>query len=297
VLAVGTVNGEVVGFYALAFPLKENTHLIYVNVRVAAAHRGNGYGRALTAAMHERAVRPGRTTLVGSTFHTAAQLEAVTDGISPTSGSGVIPTDDSSARLAIESGYELGLVNRASVSLIRDVDLASLRAQAEAEAGGDYSLVQWHGPTGLQHRDEVANLYNRMSVDAPAGGLDFQEESWTAESIAAMEQVVVDEGREQWVTAVDFAGTLVAFTVLYLEDGAPKVADQEETLVFSEHRGRALGLLIKTANAQYLLEHKSEVERIITWNAAENEHMLAINEAVGFRFLGASGNWQKVLAQ
>jgi len=290
---VARVDGEVVGFFGLTFPLVENTHLVYAMVRVAAAYRGRGYGTALATALHEHAVRPGRTTVLASTFHTAAQLEAATETLGTASGDGRIPADDPAVRLVVANGYELGLINRASVSRIRDVDLAALRAQAEARAGDEYTLVQWHGPSGVQHLDEVAALYNRMSVDTPIGEIDLQAESWTGESIAAKERSIADEGREQWVTAVDFAGTLIAFTILYLEDGSPTIADQEETLVFSEHRGRSLGQLIKAANAQYLLEHKPEVERIITWNAAENAHMLAINEAMGFGPLGVSGNWQK----
>lgn len=35
-----------------------------------------------------------------------------------------------------------------------------------------------------------------------------------------------------------------------------------------------------------------EVGRIGTWNAEENEHMLAINTALGFRPAGGAGEWQ-----
>ena len=35
------------------------------------------------------------------------------------------------------------------------------------------------------------------------------------------------------------------------------------------------------------------VERVITFNAAENDHMLAINVALGFRPAGYDGEWQR----
>ena len=38
------------------------------------------------------------------------------------------------------------------------------------------------------------------------------------------------------------------------------------------------------------------MERVITFNAAENDHMLAINIALGFRPAGYDGEWQRVAA-
>ena len=37
------------------------------------------------------------------------------------------------------------------------------------------------------------------------------------------------------------------------------------------------------------------MERVITFNAAENDHMLAINVALGFRPAGYDGEWQRVV--
>ena len=42
-----------------------------------------------------------------------------------------------------------------------------------------------------------------------------------------------------------------------------------------------------------LREELPEAERIWTWNAAENRHMLAINDQLGFQPAGYSGDWQK----
>ena len=37
------------------------------------------------------------------------------------------------------------------------------------------------------------------------------------------------------------------------------------------------------------------MERVITFNAAENGHMLAINVALGFRPAGYDGEWQRTV--
>ena len=40
------------------------------------------------------------------------------------------------------------------------------------------------------------------------------------------------------------------------------------------------------------MRHEPQVRVIDTWNAAVNEHMIAINEAMGFRAVDAWVNWQ-----
>lgn len=52
-------------------------------------------------------------------------------------------------------------------------------------------------------------------------------------------------------------------------------------------------MLVKILNLRRLEGERPSVERILTFNAAENEHMLAINVALGFRPAGYSGEWQR----
>ena len=56
-----------------------------------------------------------------------------------------------------------------------------------------------------------------------------------------------------------------------------------------------LGLWMKAANLQQLLDANPDAARVHTWNADENAHMLAINEVLGFERLGLEGGWQKRL--
>lgn len=54
-------------------------------------------------------------------------------------------------------------------------------------------------------------------------------------------------------------------------------------------------MLVKILNIRRLLAGYPNVERVVTFNAAENDHMLAINVALGFRPAGYDGEWQKTL--
>jgi hypothetical protein len=64
------------------------------------------------------------------------------------------------------------------------------------------------------------------------------------------------------------------------------------TIVDATHRGHRLGMLVKAANLRALRDAVPAVERVITWNAASNTHMIAINEALGFRPQLRFSQWQ-----
>ncbi|ABY22733.1 acetyltransferase [Renibacterium salmoninarum ATCC 33209] len=54
-------------------------------------------------------------------------------------------------------------------------------------------------------------------------------------------------------------------------------------------------MLVKAAMLEYLAEELPQTRKVITWNAAENDYMLAINIDLGFTPAGYDGAWQKVL--
>ena len=84
----------------------------------------------------------------------------------------------------------------------------------------------------------------------------------------------------------DRVGHVVAWTHLVSEPSEPTWAMQWETVVHPAHRGHRLGAAIKLANLAQLRERLPAVQRIETSNAAENEHMLRVNRAMGFVAVG-----------
>ncbi|MHA7299835.1 GNAT family N-acetyltransferase [Pseudarthrobacter sp. MDT1-22] len=63
----------------------------------------------------------------------------------------------------------------------------------------------------------------------------------------------------------------------------------------ARHRGKRLGLLIKAANLRTAQHRWPAARSVLTWNAVENRHMLAINNLFGFKPAGYEGEWQKRL--
>lgn len=302
----------IVGVATARLPLLDNTRSAYVHVTVAPRARRSGVGRRLYAAMEQAVAAEGRTTLLAETEHPgrqpvpgggpapAAGAAAPADaaaGLTPGSAAGSVPRDAATG-FALAAGFSLEQVERVS-----RLDLAGgrpTRAQLEAavaEAGSDYAVEFWQGACPEETVAGYAYLKQRMSTDAPMADLDLEEERWDAARVREAERRIAAMGARELVSAVRHlaSGTLVGHTVLMVFDAVPAAAFQDDTLVLRGHRGHRLGTVLKAANLLRLYGEVPAVERIWTWNAVENRHMLDINEALGFRAVGASGEWQKVL--
>ncbi len=201
---------------------------------------------------------------------------------------------------AAAHGFRLGQAERYSVlELPAEADrVGHLHAEAAARAGTAYRTVRWRDrvPDGLL--DEFAVLETRMTTDAPNGEIDFREEVWTAERVRAYEQQIAAANHGSLVVAVQHVatGALVGFTMVEYVLDEDEPVFQEDTIVLSEHRGHRLGMLIKSELVRWLVTERPGARRVHTWNAEENDHMLAINVALGFRPAGVAGMWQKTLA-
>ncbi|CAM3252498.1 hypothetical protein PSET11_01077 [Arthrobacter ulcerisalmonis] len=111
------------------------------------------------------------------------------------------------------------------------------------------------------------------------------------------EQALAAAGTQSVVAAAKHreSGDLVAYTVLIWRPAIPAAVLQDDTLVVAAHRGHALGMLVKIANLRRAQERWPAAKVALTWNASENQHMLAINGALGFMPAGYEGEWQKRL--
>ena len=72
----------------------------------------------------------------------------------------------------------------------------------------------------------------------------------------------------------------------------PEIGDQHDTAVVRAHRGHRLGLLLKAGMLLWLAEVEPQLETVDTWNAESNDHMIAVNEALGYRVMGRELQFQ-----
>jgi hypothetical protein len=168
-----------------------------------------------------------------------------------------------------------------------------LRAASKRAAEG-YSLLTWIDRAPEAHRADLAVLHAGMSTDAPQGDLPVEPESWDVARYVDWEDSIVRRRIRQLVVAVrhDASGQVVGYSTIGIPPGDTDVAFQWDTIVRADHRGHRLGMLLKTSNLEELARDQPQVRYVNTWNADDNTHMIAVNEALGFRPMEGWGEWQ-----
>lgn len=279
--------------------LRENLNSALLYVEVLEEFSGRGIGLALLRHAEALAAAEGRTILQSFTEHPAGFDADGPDVLRPATGTGALPAAARGVRFALQAGYRLEQVERFSTM---DVQAHAggwdaLEQQALAKAGEEYELLAWTGRCPDSYVEQMAVLMSRMSTDVPTGELSYDAEHWDVARVRHVEDIWDRAGLVSLVAAARHrdSGELAAYTVLQLTAAKPWLADQDDTLVAGNHRGHRLGMLVKLLNLRRLRSGFPAVERVVTFNAAENDHMLAINVSLGFRPAGYDGEWQRVV--
>ena len=288
---------ELRGAALSTLPLRDNTTVAEVGLGVDPDRELTPIVTALWEALTERLADEGRTVVQLWQMHRDASTDPQVEPLVPATGSGAIVPDRWSELLG-ELGFTFEQAERHSVLDIeqhRD-DWPGLAAEVARHSEG-YELLTWSGATADELLGPLAQLRSRMSVDVPSGGLELEEEDWDAERVRLRDGLAISKGRTPLYAAARHrdSGELVAYTELELPSDHPQAAWQEDTLVHADHRGHRLGMAVKLANLDQLARIAAHVQRIHTWNADENEWMLAINVALGFAPVSVEGAWQRHL--
>jgi GNAT superfamily N-acetyltransferase len=292
------LDGIMVGRVIAEFPLEPDAVTATLLVDVVPAARGRGIGSALLAKGEELVADGGRTRISTYTEYPAASLRGDVPLVRPQVGPNGVPADSRDTRFALAHGYRLGQIERSSeLPLPMPAEkFDALYGQARQAAGSDYRVFGWWQHCPEEYVAEFAALRARMTRDVPQSGIALDDEEWSPSRVRELEQLMIDRGEPFLCSVAQHipTGRLVAYTDLVVPEGGGKV-EQHDTLVVREHRGHRLGMLVKAENIRRLSEVEPNATRILTWNADENEYMLAVNNAFGFRLHGLVGNWQKSL--
>lgn len=255
-------HGEVTGYYQLDLPDLENRDRAFAVLFVRPQARRHGIGTGLVRHAGRRTAANGRAVLEGYAL------------------------DDSAGEaFAAKLGATLSLREARRVQNLKKVSaqqIASLRAEAERKAAG-YELVTWTGPIPDERAGQVAGVFNAFA-DAPRGE-GVEPEVWDADRVRERTGKLLREAalRGYSLAAVHTAtGEMAAITEVLVDPAEPEWGYQQLTAVTRPHRGHRLGLLVKTAMLQWLARTEPRLERITTGNAVENDHMIAVNETLGY---------------
>jgi len=255
----------VAGWYLLELPFRDNKHLGVLDLMVGPDRRRRGLGTALLRHAAGQALADGRSLLTGYAC-AASGGEAFARSFGATGG-------------------------LAEIHRVLDLDtmaaghLAELRAEAQLAAAG-YSTISWISPTPDEYVDQVAAISGLM-YDAPHDP-STQPWVWDAARVRASERRMRLQGVRAHIVAArhDASGELGGFTQVEVGPEQPDRGFQALTAVVRAHRGHRLGLLLKLAMMDLLRQAEPQVRKLFTSNAETNEHMIAINETLGYRVLG-----------
>lgn len=278
--AVAYLDGAPAGYVEIVLPQLDNLENAEIDLEVHPDYRRRGVGRALFE------YTMGVVRGLGRKRITSMALDALPGGVA---------RDPAGEAFAAAMGAKPALQEvrrRLDVTALDHDALDAMVAAARAKSAG-YSLVQWRDVTPDDIVDDVAYLDGRLNADAPMGDLEWEAEKIDADRIRAIEATKAARGRRAYNTGArhDESGRLVAFTTVDAGD-VTWHAFQQITLVEPNHRGHRLGALVKVENLRLALAHETELRAIDTWNAGVNDHMISINEAMGFRPVDGWQNWQ-----
>lgn len=263
-------DDRVLGHALVELPVHDNPHVGLLELHVAAHQRRRGLGRSLLAAAagllrQERR----RTLIIEARVGSALEAFAAAAGAQPKC-------------VEVRRDQQIGALDLIAVS--------ALRGDAERAAAG-YRVEGWVGRTPEHRLADLGRLIETLN-DAPLGGLDYDDERWDAERVARRDRFVeVARLRLHVLLAFAADGTPAGYTeVAVSEDGT--YGWQWGTGVDPEHRGHRLGLLLKAAMVERLRAQEPALRVVSTWNAAENQHMIRINELLGYVPVDQATEWQ-----
>jgi GNAT superfamily N-acetyltransferase len=265
-----TDTGQPLGCCKLTLPDDENLAMAWCTLAVVPDRRRIGVGRQLLAHCISQARLAGRTRLAGDAREESPGREfAVAIGA---------------------TGGITEIIRRLDIDSAMPGRLASLRDAARPLAGG-YSLVSWIGASPADSIEDQVLLSTAMA-DAPRDE-GVEPEVLNAERIRDLERRCLTSGQQFYSVAArhEATGRLVAITQMYVEPGTPGWGFQMDTAVLPAHRGHRLGLLVKAEMLDLLAAHEPGIRHILTGNGASNQHMIVINEQLGFTITSAYRNW------
>jgi GNAT superfamily N-acetyltransferase len=269
---LAVVDGRPVGAGAVSLTERDNRHLAWLTVVVDPPCRRLGFGTLMFGRLVEAARTAGRTS---------------------------VGADGWDAPGTIAFAASVGLETR-SKAIQRRQHLAELgptlardRYHEAAARAGDYELVRIAGRTPPELLGPLSELTAAIN-DAPTDDLDVEDEVFSPERLAAFEESTLARGLRLYRVVARHKGTgaLAGHTALTVEIDRPALAEQQDTAVARAHRGHRLGLLLKAAMLLWLEDVEPQVRTVDTWNAESNEHMIAVNQALGYRVMGRALQFQ-----
>lgn len=266
-----------IGAITLTMPLSDNLHRVDLGLYVEPGSRRRGVGSAMLEFVRSRTRELDRRVIASEVFRPYRDEKA---------GEGSADAEITVPGIAFAEhhGFTSAIGDlRSECQLPLDPALVRTIADEARPFHEGYVLHSWSGDVPEAFVEQWALMEGLIETDAPTGDRDVEPEVTSAEDIREQEAIFVRQGRTSFAAiAVDSTGEIAAYTQL-VHSSVEAMVYQWGTLVRDQHRGHRLGAAVKAAAAHQFLQAGLDARAIITYNAEENEHMLAINQRFGFR--------------
>ena len=272
-LFLAHAGGRMVGTLSIDYSNYDNLDLAWLGLDILPDHRRQGHGTAVLEAAYEICREMGRPLLGIAGWESEQTLG-----------------------FAAATGFELksqAINRRQRLPELPAGLIDKLYDDALAQAG-DYELLRFFGRTPEELVDEVSRITDAIN-DAPLDDLELEDEVYPPHRIRAYETAQIESGfRFRRVVARHrTTGELAGHTVVTVDSERPAIGDQHDTAVARQHRGHRLGVLLKADMVRWLAEDEPQLETIDTWNAESNDHMVFVNEQLGYRIMGRELDFQR----
>lgn len=256
---------EPVGAIRLNASDRGNLHAISVGAMVHPDHRGQGHREVMYAELLRRARDRGRFTVWSGCAHDDEETVAVLKSF------GFSYASHDARRYQYPSQLDQDHLDK-------------LYAEAQQKAV-DYELVRTMVPTDDELLAQLVAVTEAIN-DAPMGDLDYEDERFDLQRLRDFEHASQAKGERLYRVFARHkeTGEIGGHTIMMTQPLLPAYAWQYDTAVHRDHRGHRLGMLVKLEMMRWLAEAEPQIERIETWNNADNSYMINANEAIGYTF-------------
>ena len=268
---------RVVGVLEVRLAKWDNLHMGYVGVTVDPDVRRQGIGRQLFELGSDRVAAAGRSLVVMDSFDVpAAHAFAAAMG-------------HSQASVEMQRRQELRTL---------DWDRLDHEFRVAERHAADYELIRLFGPTPEHLVSDVVGMSEAIN-DAPIDDWEVEDEVFSPARLRAWETAQTARRHRLYrVVARDRrTGVLAGHTLVGVDMERPWFGFQYDTSVVRAHRGHRLGVYLKIDMLRWLRTAEPQLRVLDTWNFASNDHMVAINELLGYRIVARGFGWQRRLPE
>ena len=280
-----------IGAIALTVPLRDNRHRVDVELYVDPESRRRGVGSAMLEFVRTRARELGRRVIASEVFRpyegagrTFVDADRAAEPADLSTGDSRTAAPVPGIAFAEHHAFTFAIGDlRSECPLPLEPTLIRAIAEEAQPFHEDFELRSWSGDVPEEFVAQWAQMEGLIETEAPTGEREIEPSATSAADIREQEAILAAQGRTSFAAiALDPSGDIAAYTQL-VHSSAESMVYQWGTLVRAEHRGHRLGAAVKAAAAGEFARSELAARAIITYNAEENEHMLAINRRLGFR--------------